>query len=146
MTNQLKPLQLGASSSLTYFAMEKQHKKETAKLCLGGAPIQMDGYIALAKKKKCHKHPRTQVCLQTHRLANSGLAVQVKLARLPERSKDGRYLQSDVEHHRGDEVDVGESDSQSPCEIKKYQQSPCQAFAKHPVSPTRRAGEAEHQV
>lgn len=52
MTNQLKPLQLGASSSLTYFAIEKQHKKETAKLCLGGAPIQMAGYIALAKKKK----------------------------------------------------------------------------------------------
>lgn len=52
MTNQLKPLQLGASSRLTYFAIEKQYKKEIVKLCLGGAPIQMAGYIALEKKKK----------------------------------------------------------------------------------------------
>lgn len=79
MTNQLKPLQLGASSRLTYFAIEKQYKKETVKLCLGGAPIQMAGYIALAtkktkKKKEMPQTHRKQVCLQTHRLTNSGLA------------------------------------------------------------------------
>lgn len=63
MTNQLKPLQLGASSRLTYFAIEKQYKKEIVKLCLGGAPIQMAGYIALEKKKerkKCHKHTESK--------------------------------------------------------------------------------------
>lgn len=66
MTNQLKPLQLGASSSLTYFAIEKQHKKETAKLCLGGAPIQMAGYIALARKRNVtNTHERKFVYKRT---------------------------------------------------------------------------------
>lgn len=45
-------------------------------------------------------------------------------------------LQSHVEHHRRDEVDVREPDSQAPCEIKKYQQSPRQPFGKHSIGPT----------
>uniref|UniRef100_A0A3Q2PIM8 Uncharacterized protein n=1 Tax=Fundulus heteroclitus TaxID=8078 RepID=A0A3Q2PIM8_FUNHE len=56
------------------------------------------------------------------------------------------YLESDIKHHRSDEVNVRESDSQPPCQIKKYQQSPRQAFAKHSVGPTSGAREPEHQV
>uniref|UniRef100_A0A3B4ZUB3 Uncharacterized protein n=1 Tax=Stegastes partitus TaxID=144197 RepID=A0A3B4ZUB3_9TELE len=54
------------------------------------------------------------------------------------------YLQSDVKHHRGHQVDIRESDSQPPCEIKKYQQSPRQAFGEHPVRPPSGAREPEH--
>uniref|UniRef100_A0A665US47 Uncharacterized protein n=1 Tax=Echeneis naucrates TaxID=173247 RepID=A0A665US47_ECHNA len=51
---------------------------------------------------------------------------------------------SDIKHHRRDEVYIRESNSQSPCEIKKYQQSPGQAFGKHSVGPTGRARKPEH--
>uniref|UniRef100_A0A3Q3NFK6 Uncharacterized protein n=1 Tax=Mastacembelus armatus TaxID=205130 RepID=A0A3Q3NFK6_9TELE len=46
----------------------------------------------------------------------------------------GLYLQSDIKHHRGDEVDIR----------KSYSQSPRQAFGKHPVRPTSGARKPEH--
>uniref|UniRef100_A0A667ZSS0 Uncharacterized protein n=1 Tax=Myripristis murdjan TaxID=586833 RepID=A0A667ZSS0_9TELE len=51
-------------------------------------------------------------------------------------------VQEDAEER--DEVDVRKSDSQSPCEIEKYQQSPRQAFGKHSVGPTGGPREPEH--
>lgn len=44
-------------------------------------------------------------------------------------------LQSHVEHHGGDEVDVGEPDPQAPCEVEEYQQGPRQPLGEHPVGP-----------
>ena len=38
------------------------------------------------------------------------------------------HLQSHVEHHRSNKVKIRKSDSKSPCQIKKYQQSPRQPF------------------
>uniref|UniRef100_A0A671MN34 Uncharacterized protein n=1 Tax=Sinocyclocheilus anshuiensis TaxID=1608454 RepID=A0A671MN34_9TELE len=50
------------------------------------------------------------------------------------------HLQSHVKHHRGDNIEVRESDSESPGEIKEDEQSPAEPFRKHPV----RAGHTQH--
>lgn len=55
-------------------------------------------------------------------------------------------LQSDIKHHRSHKVDIWESDSQSPCKIKKYQQSPGQSFGKYSVGPTSGARKPDHQI
>ena len=38
------------------------------------------------------------------------------------------HLQSHVEHHGRNKIEIRKSDSESPCQIKKYQQSPRQPF------------------
>uniref|UniRef100_A0A8B9GYK4 Uncharacterized protein n=1 Tax=Astyanax mexicanus TaxID=7994 RepID=A0A8B9GYK4_ASTMX len=55
------------------------------------------------------------------------------------------YLQANIKHHRGDEVEVGEPDPEPPGQVEEYEQGSGESFREQSVGSARGAREPQER-